>query len=173
MVRELHKEGSNRLLMLSGDRKNSAEQIAADLGIDEVHAELLPEDKVRKLEQVLADKPEESSLVFVGDGINDAPVLALADVGVAMGGLGQDAAIEAADIVIMDDNPAKIVTALRIARRTVRIARQNVIFALGVKILILILSTLGLASLWMAVFGDVGVAVLATLNAMRNMRPLK
>lgn len=170
----LHQKEKKRLVMLSGDKKESAEAVAAEIGLDEVHAELLPQDKVARVEKLLQENStDRASLVYVGDGINDAPVLALADVGIAMGGLGQDAAIEAADIVIMDDQPGKIVTALRIARRAVSIARQNVVFALGVKALILLLSAVGLAGMWLAVFGDVGVAILATLNAMRNLRPLR
>ena len=143
--------------------------VAEKLGIDRYHAELLPADKVEHVEQLLAAKPKGKSLAFVGDGINDAPVLKRADIGIAMGGLGSDAAIEAADVVLMDDRPSKIATAIRIARRTLRIARQNVWFAIGIKVAILVLASIGLGSMWMAVFADVGVTVLAVLNAMRAL----
>ena len=144
--------------------------MAKKLGIDECHTELLPADKVSHVERLLNEKPAGTTLTFVGDGINDAPVLARADVGIAMGGLGSDAAIEAADVVLMNDSPSKIALAIRIARRTIRIARQNVWFAIGVKVAVLILATIGAATLWMAVFADVGVTVLAVLNAMRTLR---
>ena len=144
--------------------------MAGRLGLDAYHAALLPADKVSYLEQLLASKPAGRSLAFVGDGINDAPVLKRADVGIAMGGLGSDAAIEAADVVLMDDRPTKIATAVAIARRTLRIARQNIWFAVGVKVTILALATVGLGTMWMAVFADVGVTVLAVLNAMRALR---
>jgi Cd2+/Zn2+-exporting ATPase len=149
--------------MLTGDRKEVASHVAEQLGLTEYHAELLPADKVAFVEQ------EQSCLAFVGDGINDAPVLARANVGIAMGGLGSDAAIEAADVVLMDDRPSKIGLAIRIARRTLAIARQNVVFAIGVKVAVLILAVLGVATLWLAVFADVGVTVLAVLNAMRAL----
>jgi Cd2+/Zn2+-exporting ATPase len=152
--------------MLTGDREEVAADVAEKLGLTTYHAELLPEDKV-KIVEALAPGHQ---LAFVGDGINDAPVLARADVGIAMGGLGSDAAIEAADVVLMDDQPSKIALAIRIARRTIGIARQNVLFAIGVKTLVLILATFGLATMWMAVFADVGVTVLAVLNAMRALR---
>ena len=157
--------------MLTGDRKEVAEHVAQTLGIDEYHAELLPADKVGRVEE-LRSEPQTSNrtMAFVGDGINDAPVLARADVGIAMGGLGSDAAIEAADVVLMDDKPSKIATAISIARRTLGIARQNVWFAIGVKVAVLVLATFGLATMWLAVFADVGVTVLAVLNAMRALR---
>lgn len=166
-IQALKALGVSRTVMLTGDRKDVAERVAKQLGLEEWHAELLPTDKVDIVERLLADgRP----LVFVGDGINDAPVLARADVGIAMGGLGSDAAIEAADVVIMDDKPSKIALAIRIARRTIGIARQNVCFAIGVKVAVLLLATLGWATLWMAVFADVGVTVLAVLNAMRALK---
>ena len=165
--------GVSRTVMLTGDREAVAADVAKKLNLDEYHAELLPTDKVNYMERLLDEKPERSSLAFVGDGINDAPVLARADVGIAMGGLGSDASIEAADVVLMDDQPSKIATAIAIARRTLRIARQNVWFAIGVKVLILVLAATGNCTMWLAVFGDVGVTVLAVLNAMRtlNTRP--
>ena len=162
--------GVSRTVMLTGDREEVARDVAVRLGLDAYHAALLPADKVSYLEQLLASKPADRSLAFVGDGINDAPVLKRADVGIAMGGLGSDAAIEAADVVLMDDRPTKIATAIAIARRTLRIARQNIWFAVGVKVTILALATVGLGTMWMAVFADVGVTVLAVLNAMRALR---
>ena len=162
--------GVSRTVMLTGDREEVARDVAGRLGLDAYHAALLPADKVSYLEQLLASKPAGRSLAFVGDGINDAPVLKRADVGIAMGGLGSDAAIEAADVVLMDDRPTKIATAIAIARRTLRIARQNIWFAVGVKVAILALATVGLGTMWMAVFADVGVTVLAVLNAMRALR---
>ena len=165
----LKESGVERTIMLTGDRKEVADHVAQQLNLDEYHAELLPADKVAYMEQ-LSILNSQFSTLFVGDGINDAPVLARADVGVAMGGLGSDAAIEAADVVLMDDKPSKIALAIQIARRTRAIARQNVWFAIGVKIAVLILATFGLATLWMAVFADVGVTVLAVLNAMRALK---
>lgn len=162
--------GVNRTVMLTGDREAVAETIARELDIDEFHAALLPADKVKWVESLLQQKAKDATLAFVGDGINDAPVLARADVGIAMGALGSDAAIEAADVVLMDDKPSKLVTAVRIARRTLRIAAQNAWFAITVKVAVLILAGLGLASMGMAVFADVGVMVLAVLNAMRALR---
>ena len=169
-VRELKNIGVQRIVMLTGDSEAVAAEVAQKLGIDEFHAELLPTDKVTYLDEALNATPLtlNAKLAFVGDGINDAPVLARADVGIAMGGLGSDAAIEAADVVLMDDKPAKVATAIRIARRTLRIARQNVGFAIGVKVAVLVLAVFGLATMWMAVFADVGVTVLAVLNAMRS-----
>lgn len=161
--------GVDRLVMLTGDRKAVADDVAKKLGLSEYHAELLPTDKVTLVEQY-AREHKDGFMAFVGDGINDAPVLARADVGLAMGGLGSDAAIEAADVVLMDDKPSKIALAIRIARRTLAIARQNVWFAIGVKIAVLLLATFGIATMWMAVFADVGVTVLAVLNAMRALR---
>ncbi len=169
-IRQLQLLGVSRTVMLTGDHKAVGEDVAKKLGIKEYYAELLPTDKVSHVEQLLKEKAEGRSLAFVGDGINDAPVLARADVGIAMGGLGSDAAIEAADVVLMDDKPSKIATAIRIARRTLRIARENVWFAIGVKILILLLAATGNCTMWLAVFGDVGVTVLAVLNAMRTLR---
>jgi len=161
--------GVQRTVMLTGDRAAVGESVANTLGLDEFHAELLPTDKVAHMERLIQAKPRGTTLAFVGDGINDAPVLARADVGIAMGGLGADAAIEAADVVLMDDKPSKIAVAIRIARHTVTIARQNVGFAIGVKLLVLALAGVGLATMWMAVFADVGVTVLAVLNAMRTL----
>ena len=166
-IRQLKELGVERTIMLTGDRQGVADHVAKELGITEYHAELLPADKVTFVEQELSHP---SKVAFVGDGINDAPVLARADIGIAMGGLGSDAAIEAADVVLMDDQPSKIAWAIQIARRTIAIARQNVWFAIGVKIAVLILATFGLSTMWMAVFADVGVTVLAVLNAMRAMR---
>lgn len=169
-VAALKRLGIGRLVMLTGDRREVAHDVADKLALDGYHAELLPADKVACVEQLLAEKPSGKSVAFVGDGINDAPVLKLVDVGIAMGGLGSDAAIEAADVVLMDDKPTKIATAVRIARRTIGIARQNVAFAIGVKVAILLLATVGLGTMWMAVFADVGVTVLAVFNAMRALK---
>ena len=169
-IAALKRLGVQNTVMLTGDRKEVARDVAEKLGIDSWHAELLPTDKVSYVEQLLASKPEGKSLAFVGDGINDAPVLKRADVGIAMGALGSDAAIEAADVVLMDDQPSKIAAAVSIARRTLRIARENVWFAVGVKVAILALATVGLGTMWMAVFADVGVTVLAVLNAMRALK---
>ena len=171
-ISQLKALGVRRTVMLTGDRQEVAADVAQKLGIDEYHAELLPADKVSYLDKLLNTNlsTTDSKLAFVGDGINDAPVLARADVGIAMGGLGSDAAIEAADVVLMDDNPAKTALAIRIARRTLRIARQNVGFAIGVKVAVLLLAAFGLATMWMAVFADVGVTVLAVLNAMRALK---
>ena len=166
----LHVMGVRNTVMLTGDRKEVGEDVARRVGIDDCHTQLLPADKLGILEQLLDKKKKNRTLAFVGDGINDAPALARADVGVAMGALGSDAAIEAADVVLMDDKPSKMVTAIRIARRTLGIARQNVWFAIGVKVLVLLLAAVGLATMWMAVFADVGVMVLAVLNAMRTLR---
>ena len=169
-IRDLHAAGVRRCVMLTGDRQDVAEAVAERLGIDEVRAQLLPEDKVDAVEHLLAGEKDGARLAFVGDGINDAPVLMRADVGVAMGAMGSDAAIEAADVVLMDDKPSKIAQAMRVARKTMRIVWQNIVFALGVKILILVLAAFGIANMWLAVFGDVGVAMIAILNAMRCMR---
>ena len=169
-IKSLKENGVKQTVMLTGDAKSTAEEVAQALGLDKFYAELLPADKVEKVEELLKEKQEGSSLVFVGDGINDAPVLTRADVGIAMGSLGSDAAIEAADIVLMDDDPAKISLAMKIARKTVRIVRENIVFALGVKALVLILGALGIANMWLAVFADVGVSVIAILNAMRTMK---
>ena len=169
-IAALKRLGVSRTVMLTGDREEVARDVASRLGLDAYHAALLPADKVSYLEQLLASNPDGRSLAFVGDGINDAPVLKRADVGIAMGGLGSDAAIEAADVVLMDDKPTKIATAIAIARRTLHIARQNIWFAIVVKAAILGLATVGLGSMWLAVFADVGVTVLAVLNAMRALR---
>lgn len=166
----LRNSGIRKLVMLTGDKKATGEAIAKKLGLSDVHTELLPADKVTHLEELLALQPAGHTLAYVGDGINDAPVLARADIGIAMGGLGSDAAIEAADIVIMTDEPSKLPTAIRIARGTMRIVRQNIVFALGVKVLVLLLSALGYSNMWMAIFADVGVCVLAILNSMRALR---
>ena len=169
-IAALKKLGVRNTVMLTGDRKEVARDVAEKLGIDTFQAELLPAGKVEHVERLLASKPEGRSLAFVGDGINDAPVLKRADVGIAMGGLGSDAAIEAADVVLMNDEPSKIATAIAVSRRTISIARQNVWFAIGVKLAVLALATVGLGSMWMAVFADVGVTVLAVFNAMRALR---
>ena len=169
-IAQLHELGIKRTVMLTGDRKEVAAHVAAQLHLTEYHAELLPADKVAHVEKLLQTATSQSHLAFVGDGINDAPVLARADVGIAMGGLGSDAAIEAADVVLMDDKPSKIALAVHIARRTLSIARQNVAFAIGVKVAVLILAALGIATMWLAVFADVGVTVLAVLNAMRALK---
>ncbi len=168
-IQELHKSGVKRCIMLTGDRNDVAQAVGTRLGLDEVHAQLLPEDKVNEVENLLSHEEEGKKLAFVGDGINDAPVLMRADVGIAMGAMGSDAAIEAADVVLMDDKPSKIAVAIQVARKTMSIVWQNIIFALGVKLLILILAALGIANMWLAVFGDVGVAMIAILNAMRAM----
>ena len=168
-IRSLKKLGVDRTVMLTGDREAVGKEVAEKLGLDEYHAGLLPAEKVAQVERLISEKPAGKVLAFVGDGINDAPVLKRADVGIAMGGLGSDAAIEAADVVLMDDKPSKIAVAVRIARRTIRIARQNVWFAIGVKVSILALAAAGLGTMWMAVFADVGVTVLAVFNAMRAL----
>ena len=175
-IAQLHELGVKRTVMLTGDRKEVAAHVASELHLTEYHAELLPADKVAHVERLLqayTNQSEKSHLAFVGDGINDAPVLARADVGIAMGGLGSDAAIEAADVVLMDDKPSKIALAVRIARRTLAIARQNVVFAIGVKAAVLVLAAFGIATMWLAVFADVGVTVLAVLNAMRALQNKK
>ena len=169
-VRELKKAGIGKTVMLTGDRKEVAEIVATQLGIDECYSELMPADKVTYVEHLLNEKPINSALAFVGDGINDAPVLARADIGIAMGALGSDAAIEAADVVLMDDKPSKIAKVIAISRRTINIARQNAVFAIGIKVAVLILSTVGIATMGMAVFADVGVMVLAVLNATRALK---
>jgi len=168
-IRDLHAAGVKRTVMLTGDREEVAASVAKQLGLDEFHAQLLPGDKVERVEALLAAESGKGKLAFVGDGINDAPVLTRADVGIAMGAMGSDAAIEAADVVLMDDKPSNISRAIRVARKTMTIVWQNIIFALGVKLLILVLAALGIANMWLAVFGDVGVAIIAILNAMRAM----
>ena len=169
-IAALKAAGVRKTVMLTGDAKQVGESVAAQLGLDEVHTQLLPTDKVDRVERLLKEVSPKGALAFVGDGINDAPVLSRADVGIAMGALGSDAAIEAADIVLMDDKPSKLAQAIAIARRTLSIVRQNIVFALGVKLLVLLLSALGQANLWEAVFADVGISVIAILNAMRAMR---
>ncbi|WP_207647386.1 heavy metal translocating P-type ATPase [Eisenbergiella tayi] len=166
----LKAEGVKRIVMLTGDRRETAEYVASQIGLTEVHSGLLPGDKVDEVEKLIQSKSPKGKLIFVGDGINDAPVLARADIGIAMGGLGSDAAIEAADVVIMTDEPSRIATAMKISRKTLGIVKQNIVFALGVKILVLILAAIGMANMWLAVFADVGVAVLAILNAMRALQ---
>ena len=168
-MNDLKKAGIKKLVMLTGDAKNVAEYVARELSLDEVHSELLPADKVTKVEEMLAAKEEKEKLVFVGDGVNDAPVLSRADVGIAMGAIGSDAAIEAADIVLMDDDPAKITKAIQLSRKCIRIVYQNIYFAIGVKVLCLILVAVGMANMWLAIFADVGVMVLAVLNATRTL----
>ena len=169
-IGDLHAAGVRRCVMLTGDRKEVAAAVAAQLGLDEYHAQLLPADKVERVETLLADEEGHHKLAFVGDGINDAPVLTRADVGIAMGAMGSDAAIEAADVVLMDDKPSNIARAMRLARKTMGIVWQNIVFALAVKLVILVLAALGVANMWLAVFGDVGVAIIAILNAMRAMK---
>ena len=161
--------GIKKTIMLTGDKKEIAEHISKELGIDTVHSELLPDEKVQKMEELLKNKTQNKKIAFVGDGINDAPVLAIADIGIAMGGLGSDSAIEAADIVIMNDEPSKISTAIKISKKTMKIVRENIVFAITVKILVLILSALGVATMWEAVFADVGVAIIAILNSLRML----
>lgn len=168
-IKNLKKVGVRRTVMLTGDKKEVGEAVAARLGLDEVHAELLPGDKVAKVEELLAQQTGKHRLAFVGDGINDAPVLSRADVGIAMGSMGSDAAIEAADIVLMDDNPARIADVVRISRKTMSIVKQNIVFALGVKAVVLLMGAAGMANMWEAVFADVGVSVIAILNAMRAL----
>ena len=168
-IKELKKCGVKKTIMLTGDRKNVADYVAKDLGIQEVYSELLPGDKVSKVEALLANKTEKEKLAFVGDGINDAPVLSRADIGIAMGAMGSDAAIEAADIVLMDDDPLKIATAIRIARKCMHIVYENIYFAIGIKLICLLLGALGIANMWMAIFADVGVMVIAVLNAIRAL----
>ena len=168
-IAELKKAGISKTVMLTGDSKRAADQVAEELGIQEVYSELLPADKVSRVEELLNQKSEKDKLAFVGDGINDAPVLSRADIGIAMGALGSDAAIEAADIVLMDDDPLKISKAIKIARKCIRIVYENIYFAIGIKILCLILGALGIANMWAAIFADVGVMILAVLNAIRTL----
>ena len=165
-IAALKKLGITKTVMLTGDRREIGEAVGKELGLDEIHAELMPADKVSSVEKLIS---ENKTLAFVGDGINDAPVLARADVGIAMGAMGSDAAIEAADIVLMDDKPSKLADAVKIARKTMAIVRQNIIFALAIKAAVLLLSAVGLANMWIAIFADVGVTIIAILNAMRAM----
>lgn len=169
-IEELKKNNINEIVMLTGDRKEAGQYIASKLGISRVYTELLPDGKVEKVEELLKQKSKNGKLVFVGDGINDAPVLALSDIGIAMGGLGSDAAIEAADVVIMTDEPSKIVNAIKISKKTMNIVKENIIFAISVKILVLILSAIGISTMWEAVFADVGVSVIAIINSLRALR---
>ena len=169
-IESLKKNNVKKTVMLTGDKKSVGEDVAQKLGIDKVYTELLPDGKVKKVEKLLKEKSENGKLVFVGDGINDAPVLALADIGIAMGGLGSDAAIEAADVVIMTDEPSKIVNTIKLSKKTMKIVKENIVFAIFVKVLILILSALGLSTMWEAVFADVGVSVIAIINALRVLR---
>ena len=166
-IEKLKKNNVKKIVMLTGDKKAVGESVAKELGLDEVYTELLPNNKVEKVEELMKNKSEKGKLAFVGDGINDAPVLAISDIGIAMGGLGSDAAIEAADVVLMTDEPSKVVDAIKISKKTLKIVKQNIIFAIVVKILVLILSAIGLSNMWQAVFADVGVSVLAILNALR------
>lgn len=169
-IRDLKASGVKKIVMLTGDHEKVAAKVAENLSLTDYYAELLPGDKVSKVEELFTEKPEKGKLAFVGDGINDAPVLARADIGIAMGGLGSDAAIEAADVVIMTDEPSKIARAMKISRKTLAIVKQNIVFAIGIKVLVLLLAAAGMASMWAAVFADVGVAVIAILNAMRALR---
>ena len=172
-IKTLKKNNIKETVMLTGDKKEVGEKVANELGLDKVYTELLPDGKVEKVEELMKDKSEKGKLVFVGDGINDAPVLALSDIGVAMGGLGADSAIEAADVVIMTDEPSKIGTAIKISKRTMSIVKQNIIFAIAVKVLVLILTAFGIGTMWEAVFADVGVSVLAIINSLRALRVKK
>ena len=169
-IERLKHSGVEKTVMLTGDTRRVAEQVAKDLGVDEVHSDLLPADKVAQVEKLLAAKGDRDKLAFVGDGINDAPVLSRADIGIAMGAMGSDAAIEAADVVLMDDQPSKIAEAIRISRKTMGIAMQNIVFALAVKAVVLAVTAFGAGNMWWAVFADVGVSVIAILNAMRALR---
>ena len=156
--------------MLTGDKKEVGESVAKEIGIDKVYTELLPTDKVQKVEELLKTKTAKGKLAFVGDGINDAPVLALADIGIAMGGLGADSAIEAADVVIMTDEPSKIIKSIKLSKKTMKIVKENIIFAITIKILVLILAALGISTMWEAVFADVGVSIIAIINALRALK---
>lgn len=168
-IKELKAANIKQTVMLTGDNKSIGSKVAKELGLDKVYAELLPADKVEKLEELFSQKSKKGKLAFVGDGINDAPVLARADIGIAMGGLGSDAAIEAADVVIMTDEPSKIATTMKISKKTLKIANQNIVFAIGIKIIVLILSAFGITTMWAAIFADVGVTIIAVLNAFRAL----
>lgn len=168
-IKQLKQNGVKQTTMLTGDRKEVAESVSRKLGIDKVYSELLPDGKVEKIEELLKNKKEISKLAFVGDGINDAPVLAIADIGIAMGALGADSAIEAADVVIMTDEPSKINTAIKLSKKTMKIVKENIVFAISIKILILILSALGITTMWWAVFADVGVSIIAIINSLRML----
>ena len=169
-IKELKKNNIKQTVMLTGDKENVGKDVAKKLEMDTVYTELLPDGKVKKVEELLKQKSEQGKVVFAGDGINDAPVLTLADIGIAMGGLGSDAAVEAADIVIMTDEPSKIVNAIKISKKTMRIVKENIIFAIFVKIAVLVLSALGMATMWEAVFADVGVSIIAIINALRVLK---
>jgi Cd2+/Zn2+-exporting ATPase len=168
-IRKLKAAGVKQTVMLTGDARQVAEAVAAELGVDQVYSELLPADKVTKVEELLEHKAPKEKLAFVGDGINDAPVLSRADIGIAMGAMGSDAAIEAADVVLMDDDPLKIAKAIRISRKCLRIVYENIVFAIGIKLACLVLVALGFANMWLAIFADVGVMILAVLNAIRAL----
>lgn len=168
-IAALKSAGITKTVMLTGDTKKVADQVALNLGVDEVHSELLPGDKVDQVEKLLAGRPARDRLAFVGDGINDAPVLSRADIGIAMGAMGSDAAIEAADVVLMDDDPMKISKAIRVSRKCLRIVYENITFALGIKIICLLLGALGFVNMWLAIFADVGVMIIAVLNAIRAL----
>ncbi len=168
-ITALKAAGVEKTVMLTGDARAVAQSVAKSLGIDEVYSELLPADKVAKVEELLTIKPAKAKLAFVGDGINDAPVLSRADIGIAMGAMGSDAAIEAADVVLMDDDPMKISKAIKISRKCLRIVYQNIVFAIGVKVICLALGAVGIANMWVAIFADVGVMILAVLNAVRAL----
>ena len=168
-IRQLKKNGIEKTIMLTGDADAVARKVATELGIDQMYSELLPAGKVEKVEEILNTKPEKAKLAFVGDGINDAPVLSRADIGIAMGAMGSDAAIEAADVVLMDDDPAKIAKAIKIAKKCMRIVYENIYFAIGIKLICLLLGALGIANMWVAIFADVGVMVIAVLNAVRAL----
>ena len=174
-IEELKKNNVKNIVLLTGDRKKVGESVAKQIGINTVFTELLPDGKVKKVEELLKNKSENGKLAFIGDGINDAPVLSLADIGIAMGGLGADSSIEAADIVIMTDEPSKVVKAIKLSRRTMRIVKENIIFAISIKILVLILAAIGIATMWGAVFADVGVSIIAIINALRalNIKKIK
>ena len=169
-IKQLNKNGISKTVMLTGDKKEVAENVSNQIGVNEVFAELLPDGKVKKVEELIKNKTAKGKIVFVGDGINDAPVLALSDVGIAMGGLGSDAAIEAADVVIMTDEPSKVSKSIDIAKKTMKIVIENIVFAIAVKIIVLILGACGIATMWEAVFADVGVSILAILNSLRMLR---
>ena len=169
-IQNLKKNGIKQTVMLTGDRKVVGIQVATELKIDKVYAELLPDGKVQKVEELLKEKSPKGKLIFVGDGINDAPVLAISDIGIAMGAFGSDAAIEAADVVIMTDEPSKISKVISLSKKTMRIVKENIVFAIGVKIAVLILSALGISTMWEAVFADVGVSVIAIINSLRVLK---
>ena len=172
-IKKLKESNINQTVMLTGDRKDVADDVAKKLNMDKVFSELLPDEKVKEVEKLLKTKSEKGKLAFVGDGINDAPVLAISDIGIAMGGLGSDAAIEAADIVIMTDKPSEIGNAIKLSKKTMRIVYQNIIFAIFVKVAVLFLSALGLSTMWEAVFADVGVSIIAIINALRVLKGIK